>query len=87
MANTDARVLQLFLGSIGPEHTTEMTGRAKQLVTELQDLTISDFGISSVEALGLLKKVEAEFGVEIPPEEAEKLGSLQALTEYIEARR
>ena len=77
-------MLQVFMPAVRAER---FSPRATHLFADLQDLTISDFGISSVEALGLLKKIEEEFGVAIPPEEAEKLGSLQAVAEYIEARR
>ena len=35
----------------------------------------------------MLKKLEGEFGIEIPPEQAEKFASVKELVDYIEARQ
>ena len=52
----------------------------------MKDFTVADFGINSVDAQGLLNGVADEFGIEIPADDAAKLDSLQALTDYIDAR-
>ena len=83
MPNANDRLTNMLLGAVKAD---ALTPRAKQLMAEAQDFTLADFGISSVEAQALLKRIEAEFGVEIPPEEAENFRTVQDLTDYINAR-
>lgn len=83
MQTTNERVLQIVLGGVRPG---EMTEKASKLLDEVQGLTLADLGISSVEAQGLLKQVQDEFGVKIPDEDAEKLTSLHDLTDYLDTR-
>ena len=83
MLSTDDRIRQVFFAAVKNE---QLSPRARDLFAEMQDFTVADFGINSVDAQGLLKKVGDEFGIEIPADDAEKLASLQALTDYINTR-
>ncbi|MCY4627266.1 MAG: phosphopantetheine-binding protein [Acidobacteria bacterium] len=83
MQTTEERVFSMLLGA---GKRDAMTPKARELFNEAQDFTLSDFGISSVEAQGLLKQIEESFGVEIPAETAAKFTSLKDLTNYLDAR-
>ncbi|MCY4627267.1 MAG: phosphopantetheine-binding protein [Acidobacteria bacterium] len=84
METTEERLTQIFLGAVRKDR---ISPRLEHWIGDLQEFTLADFGISSVEGQALQKKIEDAFGIEIPPEDAEKLASLQDLTRYIEARR
>ena len=83
MASTSGRVLIHILGFVNEDR---MSARAQQLVGEARDFTLADYGISSVEAVELMKTIEADFGVEIPLDEAANWSGLQDLMEFLDAR-
>ena len=83
MLSTEDRIRQVFIGAVDAE---EVSPRAQKLLAEMQDFTVSDFGINSVDAQALLQRIGDEFGIEIPAEDAARLDSLQALNDYINTR-
>ena len=83
MASTTERVLVHILSAA---NESSMSARAQQAVAEARDFTFADYGISSVDAMGVLKKIEADFGVEIPADEAANWNSLDDLTNFLDAR-
>lgn len=83
MPTTQERVVRILLSGSRPER---FSPAAQQLFTELQELTLADLGISSVEAQALLHRVADEFGVSIPDEDARSFTSFQDLTDYLDAR-
>lgn len=83
MLSMDQRIAEILLSYVKHE---QFSPRANDLFAEIQDFTAADFGINSVDAQGMLKKIADEFGIEIPVEDAEKLDTLRALTDYIQAR-
>lgn len=61
---------------------------AKQLNIPEADVSgekklVSDLGVDSVDTLELMMSLEDEFGVEISPEEAKKLATVQLTINYI----
>ena len=83
MLSTQERVTSLLSAAVTPE---KMSPRVQHWLADMKDFSLADFGISSVEAQALLTQIETEFGVEIPPEEAEKFRSVEELSSYIESR-
>lgn len=83
MSSTEDRIRQIFVSAVNLE---KLPPRAGELFAQMQDLTMADLGINSVDAQGLLKKVGDEFGVEIPPETAAGFESVQDLTDFLNAR-
>ncbi len=45
---------------------------------------IEDLGADSLDAVELVMAIEEEFGIEVPDEEAEKLGSVGDIIDYVE---
>ncbi|MEM9081364.1 MAG: acyl carrier protein [Verrucomicrobiota bacterium] len=45
---------------------------------------LEDLGADSLDAVELVMAIEEEFGLEVPDEEAEKLGSLGEIVAYVE---
>ena len=72
--------------------TTE--DRIRELVRENLDLdrdpnfdaSLSDSGVSSVDAIAFMKIVSQEFGVEISPDDLGQIMNLRDLTSFINAR-
>lgn len=82
MASTADRVLIHMLDFVNEDRLSE---RAAAAIDEARQFTFADYGISSVDALALMKKIEADFGVEISAEEAAKWSSLSDLTAFLDA--
>lgn len=83
MLSTEERIRQIFFSAVNEDR---LSPRARDLFSELQGFTMADLGINSVDAQGLLKKVEDEFGVEISGDTAAGFGSVQDLTDYLDSR-
>jgi acyl carrier protein len=47
----------------------------------------NDLGADSLDVVELVMALEEDFGVEIPDEEAEKLQTVQAVVDYINAKK
>jgi acyl carrier protein len=48
---------------------------------------IDDLNLDSLDIVELMMKMEDEFGIEIPEEDAEKLKSIQDVVQYIESKK
>ena len=48
---------------------------------------VDDLGADSLDTVELVMKLEEEFGVEIPDEEAEKITTVQQAIDYVVARK
>ena len=64
---------------------------AEQLGVKLEEVTdaasfIEDLGADSLDTVELVMALEEEFGIEIPDEDAEKMGSVGEAIKYIEAK-
>ena len=63
---------------------------AEQLGKDVNEITtnasfIDDLGADSLDIVELVMKMEEEFGIEIPDEEAEKIRTVNDVVEYIKA--
>ncbi len=47
---------------------------------------VNDLGADSLDTVELVMALEEEFGVEIPDEDAEKIGTVQSAIDYIKAK-
>jgi acyl carrier protein len=47
---------------------------------------VDDLGADSLDTVELVMALEEEFGLEIPDEEAQKIGTVQAAIDYINAK-
>jgi len=61
---------------------------AEQLERDVNDVTnaaslIDDLGADSLDVVELVMKMEEEFGIEIPDEEAEKIKTVNDVIQYI----
>jgi acyl carrier protein len=61
---------------------------AEQLGKDVNEITtgasfIDDLGADSLDIVELVMKMEEEFGIEIPDEEAEKIKTVNDVVEYI----
>jgi acyl carrier protein len=61
---------------------------AEQLERDVNDVTntasfIDDLGADSLDIVELVMKMEEEFGIEIPDEEAEKIKTVNDVIQYI----
>jgi acyl carrier protein len=64
---------------------------AEQLGVKIEEVTdaasfIEDLGADSLDTVELVMALEEEFGVEIPDEDAEKMGSVGEAIKYIESK-
>ena len=83
MLSTQQRITQILMSAIQPDKLSE---RALHLTSELNSLTMTDFGISSVDILTQLKRIGDEFGIEISPEDAAGFVTLQDMVDHVERR-
>lgn len=74
MAGTESRLMALI-----DEHLD--LGRAPDL-----DRGLADSGISSLNAVAFMKVVSREFGVTVPPEDCDKIGTLGKLIAYLDSK-
>jgi len=63
----------------------EQLGVKKEEVTE-QSKFIDDLGADSLDTVELVMALEEEFGIEIPDEDAEKMGTVGEAVKYIESK-
>jgi acyl carrier protein len=47
---------------------------------------VNDLGADSLDTVELVMALEEEFGVEIPDEDAEKIGTVQSAIDYIKSK-
>ena len=64
----------------------EQLGVDAEEVTPTASFT-DDLGADSLDIVELVMAFEEEFGLEIPDEEAEKIGTVQDATDYIESQK
>jgi acyl carrier protein len=65
---------------------------AEQLERDVNEVTneasfIDDLGADSLDIVELVMKMEEEFGIEIPDEEAEKIKTVNDVVKYITANK
>ncbi len=76
MADVNAKVIKIISEQLGvPE------GDVK-----LESSFVNDLGADSLDTVELVMALEEEFGVEIPDEDAEKIGTVQSAIDYIKAK-
>lgn len=63
---------------------TEQLGVSEDLVT-LEASFVDDLGADSLDTVELVMLLEEEFDTEIPDDEAEKINTVQAAVDYIQA--
>ena len=74
MSSTDERISALYVKHLAPEGKPNF------------DATLADTGVSSVDAVEFITKVEEAFGVTIPPETFAEFTCLRDLATYLESR-
>jgi len=67
------------------EIVAEKLGVEKSKIT-LEASFIEDLGADSLDTVELIMKMEEEFGIEIPDEEAEKLKTVGNVVKYLDAK-
>ncbi|HEY3490879.1 MAG TPA: acyl carrier protein [Candidatus Deferrimicrobiaceae bacterium] len=65
---------------------------AEQLERDINEVTteasfVDDLGADSLDIVELVMKMEEEFSIEIPDEEAEKIKTVQNVVDYIQANK
>ena len=72
MASVESRVVSLIEEHLGVTDSAILDGE------------LSAFGVNSMDAVGFMKAVSKEFGVDIPPEVARGFGSMRELIAHLE---
>jgi acyl carrier protein len=75
MASTEERIRSIIVDQVGCEES-EVTA----------DAAFEDLGLDSFDAIELVMAFEAEWGIEIPDEDAERILSVQDAITYIESK-
>jgi len=76
MADVDAKVKKIISEQLGvPEADVKPEASF-----------VNDLGADSLDTVELVMALEEEFGVEIPDEDAEKIGTVQSAIDYIKAK-
>jgi acyl carrier protein len=76
MADVDAKVKKIISEQLGvPEADVKPEASF-----------VNDLGADSLDTVELVMALEEEFGIEIPDEDAEKIGTVQNAIEYIKAK-
>jgi acyl carrier protein len=75
MSDVDSRVKGIVAEQLGVDES-EVTNAAS---------FIDDLGADSLDTVELVMALEEEFGTEIPDEEAEKITTVQAAIDYVNA--
>ncbi|HCI85118.1 MAG: acyl carrier protein [Succinivibrionaceae bacterium] len=65
---------------------------AEQLDRDIESVTIEssfvdDLGADSLDAVELIMRLEEEFGIDIPDDDAEKITTVQAAVDYIKSHK
>jgi acyl carrier protein len=76
MASVEERVKKIIVEQLGV-NAEQVTNRA---------VFVDDLGADSLDTVELVMALEEEFGLEIPDEEAQKIGTVQAAIDYIKAK-
>jgi acyl carrier protein len=77
--------------------SADILDKVKEVIADKLDVDIekivpeanfaNDLGADSLDVVELVMALEEDFGVEIPDEEAEKLQTVQAVVDYINAKK
>lgn len=76
MSSVEERVQKIIVEQLGV-NAEQVTPKAS---------FIDDLGADSLDTVELVMALEEEFGLEIPDEEAQKIGTVQAAIDYINAK-
>ena len=76
MASVEERVKKIIVEQLGV-NAEQVTNNAK---------FIDDLGADSLDTVELVMALEEEFGLEIPDEEAQKIGTVQSAIDYINSK-
>lgn len=76
MADLEQTIRDLVVAELGVDES-EVT---------LEASFIDDLGADSLDTVELVMSLEEEFGIEIPDEDAEKLTTVQAVVDYLNAK-
>jgi len=75
MAELEEKVKQIIIDQLGVDGD-EVTPQAK---------FVEDLGADSLDTVELVMALEEEFGIEIPDEDAEKIGTVKDAIDYIKS--
>jgi acyl carrier protein len=75
MAELEEKVKQIIIDQLGVDGN-EVTPQAK---------FVEDLGADSLDTVELVMALEEEFGIEIPDEDAEKIGTVKDAIDYIKS--
>lgn len=84
MTRTELRIGAIFLRRVNPDQLTEKGAEALSGLGDfLQQVTVTDLGMSSADVVGMLDEIGDEFGVELP-EEAVTWTEHRKLVEFLD---
>jgi acyl carrier protein len=76
MSSVEERVKKIIVEQLGV-NAEQVTNKAS---------FVDDLGADSLDTVELVMALEEEFGLEIPDEEAQKIGTVQAAIDYINVK-
>lgn len=82
MTSTELRVRKILV-----EEIDILEGQAPENLRLDLDSTLADWGLNSLAAVQLIKRVNAEFGTAISPADAGKISNLRELIQFLEAQQ
>lgn len=80
MESIERRLLEMVL-----QQVNTLAEGAERVSNLDPDVDLSSFGLNSMAALAILKRINVEFGIDITPDEAQNLNTLRSLVDHIQA--
>ncbi len=81
MTSTSTRLLSLILSSVD---ASKLSDTAIDRLGNVEALTAADLGMSSLDRIGLLKRIADEFGADIPPDAVAHVQSIGDFAAYLD---
>ena len=82
MTSTELRVRELLV-----EEIDILEGQDPETLKLDLDSTLEDWGLNSLAAIQLVKRVNSTFGTEISPTDAAEISNLRQLIQFLEAQQ
>ena len=82
MTSTELRVRKILV-----EEIDILEGQAPENLRLDLDSTLADWGLNSLAAVQLIKRVNSEFGTAISPADAGEISNLRELIQFLEAQQ